>query len=497
MTHPRLLPLLKALESLGENAWQRNIDTDELYISPGFWRSLGYEPDEAPDQRLAFSKLIHPQDVDHVRSESARFLSHEDAAIHLEFRVRRHNGLWRWINFRGREVLRKNSGEPHIAIGIITDVSDLRREQAAAVEYRELLAIALEGSGAGFWDLDLRSMMLTFDERSLQMHGLPIGLEMPAPPGPWLETVDPEFRDAILEALKRTISEGAAYSVEYTTGRGERWINGMGKTILESGKAIRFAGLAIDITERKRAERTIEAMRVELLQSARASAMAAMAGTLAHELNQPLTSIANYSTGALRIARAVHEEQLSAALEAIQDNAHRAGTIIRKMREMARSGSIQPERIEINQLLMDAAKNAKAGCEGTSFHLDLKDGATVYADPVQIQQVLVNLIRNACQAMDDVTSSEKTVTITTKDVEGAVMLVVDDQGPGIPPDMLSKIFDADFTTKTDGMGIGLSISRTIVEAHGGHLWAENTPEGARFCFTLPIGESEFALGGGA
>jgi two-component system sensor kinase FixL len=486
MPRRRVLSFLQTLEALGETAWYRNLQTDQMRFTPAFWEQLGYAADEAPMDRHAFAMLIHPADFPQVQRDSEDFLAGRTTLLDMEFRLRTKPHGWRWIHLRGREIQWTEDGRPHIAAGIVTDVDDFRRVQAAAVEDRERLLLAMQSSGAGIWDWDLRMRRLT-DSRCLEMHGLPADLPMPIDEDFALNALDTEFRFANAAAFKRALEGDLTYAAEYSVGQGARWISSLGKAILsDEGKPVRFMGLALDITERKKAENIIEHMRDELLHASRVSAMGAMAATLAHELNQPLTAIANYSTGALRIAASGEDRRLESAMKAVQENAQRAGEIIRRMREMAKGGAVRKEKIEFDRVVKDAARYARAGCEGVTFDLQVDEGFSVGADAVQIQQVLINLMRNACQAMERNDPDDKTVTITAACLPGALQVCVSDRGPGIPREILSTIFEANFSTKAEGMGIGLSISRTIVEAHGGKLWAENMGDGARFCFTLPM-----------
>ena len=486
MSERRLRSFLRTLEGLGETAWLRNIKTDEFYVTPGFWEGYGYEPSESPKGRSDFARLIHPADISRVTDASARFLAGETDVLDLELRISTKARQWRWLHLRGREVIRTLNGQPHIAAGILTDVDDFRRAQVSALEDHERLMLALQSSGAGLWELELPSFSITLDRRSLEMHGLALDTQMPIPHERWIAAIDAEHRDATVSAFRDAVAHGAFYSAEYSTRGGRTWINGLGKAISDQqGEPRRFIGLNLDISARKESERLIKEMQAELLHSTRASAMGTMAATLAHELNQPLTAIANYASGALRLAGASGDPRLLAALKATVESAHRAGKIIRQMRQMARTGEPEFEELRFDQLMLEAFRHAKFGCEGTSFHLDLNDNAVVRADAIQIQQVVMNLVRNACQAMEGTAGSQREVIIATENLPNAVKVTVSDAGPGIPEALISSIFEANVTTKQEGMGLGLSISRTIIEAHGGTIWAESKPDGSDFCFTLP------------
>jgi signal transduction histidine kinase len=255
-----------------------------------------------------------------------------------------------------------------------------------------------------------------------------------------------------------------------------------------------LVGTTQDGTERWYAKKVIEeqaaalaGMQAELLYRSGQDAMGTMAATLAHELNQPLTSIAFFAAAATRLFAAGRMEDLPELLAALQENAVRAGDIIRRLRDSVATGKPKSDRFSCKALVEEAVRFSSIGCEGVEIVLEVGDCEAEGADRVQIQQVLVNLIRNACQAASGRDGAKVTVRSSVEaGAEPRLRLAVEDNGPGIPEKLLPHVFDGRVTTKRDGMGLGLSISRTIVEAHAGRLWAENTPTGARFAFEIPL-----------
>ena len=252
------------------------------------------------------------------------------------------------------------------------------------------------------------------------------------------------------------------------------------------GHVDRFIATSRDVTE-------LRLLQTKIIHISRLNAMAAMATTLAHELNQPLAAIVNYAAGAENlIARGAKSSELSYPISEIGKNAERAGEIIRRLREMTRKGVITKEVFIPDPVILEAAKLAQVGaCTDINLRFEFADGKPVLGDPIQIQQVLIKLIRNACEAVRD--CREPDVLVRTLLVGNETLISVEDSGRGIPPDDLPALFDSFFTTKDDGMGVGLSISRTIIEAHQGKIWAENRPEGgSRFSFTLPLADTPAA-----
>ena len=216
--------------------------------------------------------------------------------------------------------------------------------------------------------------------------------------------------------------------------------------------------------------------------------MGTMAATLAHELNQPLAAIGNFAAGTRRALQTDQPslEFLADGLAAIETNALRASDIIRSLRDMNSGSAAKRQRLDPKPLIAEAAALAMIGADpAIALRLDLADGLTVAADPIQLQQVVINLIRNAVEAVRDAPRRE--IGVFARATGDEMTLGIDDSGPGIPPEMLGRLFEAFVSSKPDGMGVGLSISRTIVEAHGGTLAAANgAAGGACFRVNLPL-----------
>jgi len=260
---------------------------------------------------------------------------------------------------------------------------------------------------------------------------------------------------------------------------------------MRSGDRRFFTGFIRDLTERQKTEARLQELQSELVHISRLTAMGEMASTLAHELNQPLSAISNYLKGAHRLLARSGEENSAAmrdALEKAADQAIRAGQIIRRLRDFVSRGETERRVESITKLIEEASALALVGIKDRSIRVQYSLNPArelVLADRVQIQQVLLNLMRNAIDAMEESTRVRELMISVTPDTDGHIRVSVADTGPGISSEIADQLFRPFVTTKRHGMGIGLSISRAIVESHGGKIWAEPNPSGGTvFHFTL-------------
>jgi two-component system sensor kinase FixL len=268
---------------------------------------------------------------------------------------------------------------------------------------------------------------------------------------------------------------------------------------MHSGGIRYFTGFIRDLTERQRTETRLQELQSELVHMSRFTALGEMASTLAHEINQPLTAITNYLKGCRRILERMEGEAVPMLRDAVNEageQALRAGQVIRHLREFVARGESERHIENLPKLIEEASALALVGAkeQGVRVVFDFDPNAPfVLADRIQVQQVLLNLIRNAIEAMQE--SSRRELKVGTRTVDdGHVELSVEDTGPGLAPEVAPQLFQPFVTTKKHGMGVGLSICRTIVEAHGGKIWAESKQgAGTSFRFTLrSVGREEMA-----
>jgi len=415
--------------------------------------------------------------------------------------------------------LRDGAGAPAGGVNVLVDITERKVAEAALAESEARLQLALEAGQLAFWELDVASGTIVRGPS----HDLIFGYQVSLPKWSYetlLEHVLPEDR-AKMRLAYRALTEGRAGACLECrirrVGDGEvRWIEIHGRRRSGSdGQVACLLGVVRDVTERKRTEATLHenearlrGLQAELLHASRLSAAGEMASTLAHELNQPLTAAVSAVKAARRLlASSLSDPDTQAdvceAIDLAAEQALRAGQIIRRLRDFVAKGGEGDRRLEnLADLAEEAGTLALAGARErgirTEFRFD-PQLPPVLVDRVQIQQVLVNLMRNAFEAIareetgDDV-SSRKEITMAAAVRSDAVEVAIVDTGPGFAPGVADRLFDPFVSTKVGGMGLGLSICRSIVEAHGGRLWAERNPgRGAILRFTLPVALPEVDL----
>jgi two-component system, LuxR family, sensor kinase FixL len=364
----------------------------------------------------------------------------------------------------------------------------LDQNEEATAHYKKMYDRVSALAKIGVWECDLASGRLTWTDTVYDIFGLPRGSVVSREDA--LKLYRPDSRVEMERLRSRAISTGIGFALDVQlapAGGKDRWIRLTAEIEKEAGKPVRIFGTKQDISAEKAAQDKVQSLQNELIHVSRVSAMGAMASTLAHEVNQPLTAASNYLAVARRLAsrepvRSDLSECIQAALESIQQ----AGSTIRSVREMSAKRRVTEENLELEQVVKEAARLATKGNPNVTLSCDIGGAPPVKADRIQIQQVLINLIRNACEAAD---GRPCHISINGTASEAHLELCVSDNGPGIPVAVLPRIFEAFVSTKPGGVGIGLSISRTIVEAHGGHIRAMNLPEGGTMlCFTLPLAE---------
>ncbi len=313
----------------------------------------------------------------------------------------------------------------------------------------------------------------------------------------FISALHPDDRDSVNHAVEKTLTTGCDYDAEYRVPVPEgptRWIAARGQLERDArGQPLLMRGVVLDISARRSTEEEFQQLQSQLAHASRVSMMGQLASALAHELSQPLAAILRNTEAAELFLE--HDppdlEELRAILADIRHDDQRAGHVIEQLRSLLKRRAINPQALSVSELLEDVIGLTRIEVSTRKLLLEIEVASVlplVMADPVHIQQVLLNLIFNAMDAVENAPSERRKVTIKAQYPGGAELeLAVVDAGSGIAPERFGDLFKPFFTTKPNGMGIGLSISRTIIEAHGGRIWAENNAGGgATLSFTIPL-----------
>ena len=411
-----------------------------------------------------------------------------------ELRNRRRDGAEVVVASRW-SLRRAQDGTPLAVAESFNDITGLRAAEAELRHSRDLLASVVSGSPDPIFAKDAAGCYAILNQPAAAV----LGTTVEAVLGRRTTDILAPAGAVEVEALDREVMEtGETRTQEHDVPApdGERRFFLTTKALWRDaqGRIIGVIGVLREVTLRRRAEARVQRMQAELMHVSRLSAMGAMATALAHELNQPLTAAANFANAARRLLAgdtplpAARMEDARQAMAEAADEAVRAGGIVRHLRELVTRGDSDKRLRGINALVEAAAMLALAGTreQGVMARLDLDPGAPqVLADRVQIQQVVVNLVRNAVEAVLDAPRREVVVATATLDA-GTVEVSVADTGPGLAEEVAEHLFEPFVTTKHHGMGVGLAICRSIVEDHGGHLTAEaKLGGGTVFRFVLP------------
>jgi two-component system sensor kinase FixL len=381
---------------------------------------------------------------------------------------------------------------------------ELSNDMARTVQLaRELEAIdkrlnlAADSADLGLWEWDIARNQVWITDKGRTLFGF--GASEKLDFDRFRNRLHPEDRESILKAVEDSLRTRAEYRSEYRIVLPDgqlRWIAGRGHVEFnDNGQAVRMRGASLDITKRKQAELEAARQRNEMAHLSRVTMLGELSGSIAHELNLPLSAILCNAQAAQRIL-ANGQADLAEVREILNDivsEDKRAGEVIRRLCLWLKKGEVHQHSLGINEVVQDVLKLIRSDLVNQKVTVDCelaRNLPAVIGDPVQLQQVLLNLVVNACDAMAGCNAPERRLIIRTGIENGssAVIVSVTDRGGSIPEEKIEQIFEPFFTTKAKGMGLGLSVCRTIIAAHRGTLWATNNADcGATFHFSLPIG----------
>lgn len=395
-------------------------------------------------------------------------------------------------------VAEVRQGEDHAFVGIIRDITARKRAEAELREREARLSSILDTAADAIVVIDEAGTVESFSASAVRLFGYEPGevigrnVKM-LMPSPYREEHDGYIRRYLDTGERRIIGTGRIVVARRKDGATFPIELAVGELRLRGGRL--FTGFIRDVTERQQTERRLHDLQAQLIHVSRVSDMGAMASAFAHELNQPLGAAMNYLNAVRRWLEQSAEARAPRMLEGTQRavaEVTRASQIIHRLRQFIAKGRTERSWEKVGKLIEESAALALVGTADrpVKIHFEIPRGLpAVLMDRVQIQQVLTNLIRNAVEAMAE--SPKRELAISARAMNEAVEIAVVDTGPGIAPEIANELFKPFVTTKSQGMGVGLSICRSIVQSHGGELRAEPNPAGGTiFRFTLPRNADE-------
>jgi PAS domain S-box-containing protein len=450
------------------------------------WSSLkpAYIPDVVPDKNLPRGPIAEREGL-HAAIGFPILLGSEVLGV---------------IEFFSREIKQPDQELLDMVATIGSQIGQFierKRAEESLMRSKDYLAEAQKLTHTGSWAWDPRTEQVLYcSEEMFHIYGLDPRSSLPSRENFRLQ-IHPEDREWVKErfeeSLRTKIDSYAEYRVLLLDGT-VRHISASGHPVLnEDGELIQFVGTAVDVTKRKQAEESLRESEANLAHMNRVSTMGEFAASLSHEILHPIATARNNARAGMRFLE-MNPPNLDEAREAfgcVVRDADRARDIVGRMRDHMKKAPPRKERFNLNVALSEVLVFAQSVIHknGISVQTRLADGLLpVLGDRIQLQQVLLNLILNAAEAMSSVEEGARELLISTEQDQAGALVAVRDSGPGIDAQHLDRVFDAFYTTKSSGTGMGLAICRSIIDAHGGKLWAEaNEPRGAVFQFTLPAG----------
>jgi PAS domain S-box-containing protein len=437
------------------------------------------------------SDRLHPDDVVRVLELRRRSLS-EHAPADFDFRMQKADGHYHWWRWRSAPQY-GDDGALIRWYGTLENIDSLRNVEEQLRASEQMHRHSIELSNLIVWTASAEGKFLTFSPRIFKRLGLTREMTKTLLA---ITLVHREDLPAATAAVQAGLQHGTLADIKlrlrHADGHYSWWRVRASPLRADDGSVVRWYGTLEDVDSATRGEQQLRQLQAEIAHMSRLNAMGAMASTLAHELNQPLAAVLNYIAGCRRLLANPSEssvEQIAMAMRRAEECALRAGEIIRRVRQQVLRGDSRHAVTTIESLIQDACAIALIDAHELSiaFEIDLEPAvAVVHVDRIQVQQVIINLLRNGVEAVTG--RDDRKIVVSTRLLNGFCALAIDDTGPGVNDVMANRLFEPFESTKANGMGIGLSISRTIVESHGGKIEYERSSlGGARFTVLLPIG----------
>ncbi|MGO7215257.1 PAS domain S-box protein [Rhizobium ruizarguesonis] len=485
------------INSLPVLVWSARPDGSADFVNKSWLDYAGRPADQILE--WGFLDLYHPDDIPGMVDIWKRDLEHSDHTV-LKGRIRGADGNYRWFYFSGRKLVDANGVVRWFGVNI--DIEDLQRaenalreSEAALRESEHKLNLIINTIPAMAWSCTSDGRLEYFNRNLIDYVGLPseeiVGFG-------FYRMFHPDDVEPMRMAWDDIVASKKSRPVDARIRRADgeyRWFNLRQSPLLDpDGNVVRWYGVVVDIEDRKRAEESLRQSQSDLAHVTRMTATGELAVSIAHEVNQPLMAIVTNAGTCLRWLQPGHTdlEQARVAAERIVRDGHRAGDIITSIRAMAQKLPARIELTDFKPAVREVLDLLTGELQRRGIELSLDMAATpieVVGDRTQLQQVVLNLVMNSAEAMT-ASSTAKHINIRCAMEEQLVSVSVSDTGRGVAIHELERVFEAFYSTKADGIGMGLSICRSIVEAHGGRIWASlgENGDGALFTFTLPMAE---------
>src|SRR5712671_4822896 len=476
----------------GSFSW--NVSSGEIYWSEETYKIFEYHRGVKLTLELVLQR-IHPDDRDLVQ-QAIDHATNEKTYFDIEHRLVMPDGSVKHLHAVAR-TSNTSSGNLEF-VGAVTDVTAAKQAEESLRESKAYLAEAqrLSHTGSWAWAPGTRELRYCSEECYRVLGFDPQGGQPRFKT--FFQRIHPDDQAKARATAETAGREKAEFELDYRIvhpGGEIRDIHVVGHPVLSpSGDLVEFVGTVIDVTERKRSEDALRDAQADLARAARLATMGELTTLIAHEVNQPLTAIVTNADTCLSWLTNANPNLDGArqAAERVVRNGHRAGNIVKSIRALARKSEPEMAQFDINEAIGEilVLLRSELRRQSVSLETELSDGIEpVTGDRVQLQQVVLNLVMNGIEAMSAVMHRSRILRVISQLQEsGDVLIAVMDVGSGLDPTNIDRIFDAFFTTKPEGMGMGLAICRSIIEAHGGLLWASpQQPHGSVFQFTLPAG----------
>jgi PAS domain S-box-containing protein len=485
----------QGLSHTGSFGWK--LSTGEITWSEETFRIFQYDRATTPTAELILQR-VHPEDAALVRQTIDR-ASQDGKDFHHEYRLLMPDGSVKHVHVVAR-TLSDESGAIEFA-GAVMDVTAAKHVEQTLRESKAYLAEAqrLTHTGSWAWNVAHRENV-HWSQEQYRLFGLDPESDSASFDAAY-QRIHPEDRATFDKVLERAIRERSDFEVDFRTvlpDGSTKYLRSVGHPVFSaSGELVEFVGTGMDITERRQAEKERERLReaqAALAHINRVTTMGELTASLAHEVNQPIAAAATDANTCLRwLARDQPDlEEARAAASRVVKDAARAAEIMSRVRSLFKKESLQRELVGVNDIIREMIDmlRSEAIRYSISMRTELSDNLPqIMGDRVQLQQVTMNLIMNSIDAMKDLDGTREIAIMSQRAENKQLHVSVSDTGIGLPSEQADQIFNAFFTTKDHGTGMGLRISRSIIESHGGRLWASNnSPRGASFSFTLPTVE---------